>query len=78
MPSNQLKAVRERVGLTQSGLAEACGWGCNQSRISNYEQGRSHPRLQDCRIIVGALNVAGAGVELDDVFPPESESTEVA
>lgn len=72
MANNRLKAFREKAGFTQAGLAEACGWGANQSRISNYEQSRSHPRLSDCRIIISALNGAGAECDLDDVFPPES------
>jgi len=76
MSISHLKAFREKAGFTQAGLAEACGWGSNQSRISNYEQSRSHPRLKDCRIIICALNEAGAKCVLDDVFPPEPAEVE--
>ena len=78
MPRNHLKAFREASGLTQAGLAKACGWGCNQSRICNYETGRSQPTLTNCRAIVVALNDSGVSCSLDDVFPPETESGQVA
>jgi len=70
MQCNCLKAYREQAGFTQAALAEACGWGKNQSRICNYETGRSHPTLVNCRVIVQILNKSGVSCSLDDVFPP--------
>lgn len=76
MTANRLKKHREDAGLTQTHLAELCGWGPRQSRIANYERGVSNPSLTDCRILVAALNRAGLDCTLDDVFPPEADSEE--
>lgn len=68
---NQISTWREKAGLTQSQLAERCGWSGKQSRISNYEIGLRTPSIAECRIIVAAIRSAGADCSLDDVFPPE-------
>jgi len=68
---NQICVWREKAGLTQSQLAELCGWERGQSRISNYEIGLRTPSITECRIIVDAICSAGVDCSLDDVFPPE-------
>ncbi len=70
---NNIAEQRNKLGITQSRLAEACRMG--KSRIANYEVGIRTPGLQDCRAIVSALNELGAECFLDDVFPPEKNTT---
>lgn len=64
---SNLKATRERVGLTQSALASAVRM--TQGAIAHYENGRRQPGLSACRKILDALNAKGADCSLDDVFP---------
>lgn len=65
---NRIAEKRTQLKITQATLANHCGWG--QSRIGNYESGRT-PSLNDCRKIVNALNELGCSCCIDDVFPPE-------
>jgi len=64
---SNLKAIRERVGLTQSALADAVG--LTQGAIAHYENDRRQPGLIECRKILSALNARGAKCTLDEVFP---------
>lgn len=71
---NAIHTFRAQAGLSQSQLADACGWGSRaQSRISNYEKGARTPSLEDMRCIVDALRRAGVKCSLDDVFPPQQK-----
>ncbi|CAI1138861.1 MULTISPECIES: helix-turn-helix domain-containing protein [Serratia] len=70
---NNIAEQRNKLGITQSQLASACNMG--KSRIANYEIGIRTPGLQDCRVIVSALNNLGAKCLLDEVFPPEKNIT---
>lgn len=56
--------------LTQSDLADECGWHGSQSRIANYETALRVPSLADMRLIVDTLNKRGCKCSIDDVFPP--------
>lgn len=67
---SNLKAIRERVGMTQSALASAVEM--TQGAIAHYENGRRQPGLSECRKLVEALNKRGANCTLDDVFPQPS------
>jgi putative transcriptional regulator len=67
---NNLKTIRERVGLTQSALADTVG--LTQGAIAHYENDRRQPGLLECRKILAALNARGAKVTLDEVFPVPS------
>lgn len=68
---NMISVWREKAELTQSQLADLCGWDGKQSRISNYETGLRTPSISECRAIVAAINSTGTSCTLDDVFPPE-------
>lgn len=65
---SNMKTIREKVGVTQAALAQTVG--LTQGAIAHYENDRRKPGLEECRRIVAALNSSGAGVTLDDVFPP--------
>lgn len=62
-----LKAVREKAGITQAALAESIGM--TQGAIAHYETGRRRPGLDECRLIIAALRDRGVECNLDDVFP---------
>ncbi|QKV63515.1 helix-turn-helix transcriptional regulator [Pseudomonas sp. 43A] len=73
---NLIAEHREKSGIKQKELVVALGW--TQARISNYEAGRRIAGLAECRAIVRALNKLGTPCSLDDVFPPEKESSQAA
>lgn len=56
-----LSAARKNVGLTQKGLAEACG--VSESTVSNWEKGKSEPSISMAKIIAEAC-----GVHYDDII----------
>ncbi|ARZ01847.1 helix-turn-helix domain-containing protein [Yersinia ruckeri] len=68
---NNLRILRERIGLTQSELAELAG--CTPGAICHYETGRRGMDINLCRQFVEILNSFGAVVGLDDVFPPKTQ-----
>lgn len=72
---NKIQYWREQAKLTQAQLSSLCGWQGKQSRISNYESGLRTPDVNDCRVIVAALNKSGASCTLDDVFPPIQQAS---
>lgn len=65
---NKIAEERQKVGLSQSGLATELGW--TTSRIGNYEAGIRKPDLESCRLLVSALNRLGCRTTLDQLFPP--------
>lgn len=68
---NRIKEHRQKAGMTQQELATELS--CEQSTISNYENGRT-PDLAVCRSIVAVFKVRGLDVVLDDVFPAEDSA----
>lgn len=69
---NRIRTIREGAGILQVALYTELGWP--QSRMSNYENGRRTPGLNDARLIVAALNKLGATCTLDDVFPKPAQA----
>ncbi|HDR0632278.1 helix-turn-helix transcriptional regulator [Pasteurella multocida] len=67
---NKIAQIRNKLGITQSQLAEKIGWG--QPRIANYEAGIRMPSLAVAQEIVKALNAFGADTSIDDVFPAKN------
>jgi putative transcriptional regulator len=65
---NNLRLYRERVGLTQTQLAEIAGY--TPGAIGHWETGRRGMDIQLCRQFVSIFNKLGANAALDDVFPP--------
>ncbi|WP_150783054.1 XRE family transcriptional regulator [Pseudomonas fluorescens] len=56
---SRIKRLRKQNGLTQQGLAAACGWS-SQSRIGNYESDLREPNLTDLMVLAPALGVSVA------------------
>jgi len=70
--SSKLSYYRRLAGLTQAELAAKARFPQGQRRISYYEAGQRQPKLDDCRVLVAALNASGLECTLDDVFPPQT------
>ncbi|WP_434082329.1 helix-turn-helix domain-containing protein [Cedecea lapagei] len=71
-PVNNISSERQKLGISQTQLADALGWG--RSRLSNYEASLREPGLSECRAIVDTLNCLGASCTLDTVFPLEAST----
>lgn len=68
---NTIKAIRERLGLTQSALAE--GIGCTQGNVVHYERGQTVPPEAAKRLIAFAAT-KGVVVTYEDIYGvPESQ-----
>lgn len=64
---DRIAEVRRRKGWSQSQLSEKCGWGSGQSRVSNYEQNRSTPSLEDIGKLARVLGVNSAFLAFGDI-----------
>lgn len=75
---NNLKSIRERLGLTQSVLAASIG--CTQGNVSFYEKGQTVPPEAARRLIAHAKSL-GHEVTFEDVYGekhPELATTKEA
>lgn len=70
----RIKDAREKIGLTQPQLAEACGWE-SQGRISNYENNLREPKLIDLKHISSALKIPVSSL-LEDFLLDDNKVTE--
>ncbi len=69
----RIKYERERVGLTQSDLAEMAG--VNSVTLSKWESGLNEPKLASIRKIAGALSIpVSALISGDDPFSRQSDN----
>ncbi len=64
--ADNLRQFRKAAGLTQEGLALACGWA-GQSRIANYEKGIREPTFEEAAAIAGVLRISSADLMGDPV-----------
>lgn len=77
---NNIKTIRDCLGLTQSQLAE--GIGCTQANVGHYEKGQSVPPDAAKRLIAFA-KTKGHELTFDDIYsvpdvaPPKTEAVEV-
>ena len=62
---NTIKAIRERLGVTQSELADAMG--CSQGNVSFYEKGQTVPPDAAKRLIAYA-KTKGRELTFDDIY----------
>lgn len=60
-----IKAIRERLGVTQSELAT--GMGCTQSNVSFYEKGQTVPPAVATKLISFA-KAKGLSITFDHVY----------
>jgi len=65
---NTIKAIRTRLGLTQSALAE--GIGCTQGNVGHYEnKGQTVPPEVARRLIAFAATL-GVQLSYEDIYGP--------
>lgn len=62
-----IRTLRQKAGMTQRELAEACGLG--QSAIGNYEAGFRKPSFGVVAKVVTVIRSRGVRVSIDDIFP---------
>lgn len=65
-----IKSIREKLGVTQSAMAE--GLGCTQANVSFYERGQTVPPDAAKRLIAFAKTL-GHEVTFDDIYRDVSE-----
>ena len=65
---NNVKAIRDRLGLTQAALAQ--GLGCTQGNVWHYEQGQTIPPDAAKRLIDYAATL-GYTITFNDVYGEE-------
>lgn len=53
---SRIAHYRNIKGLSQAGLAKACGWA-SQSRVGNYERDTREPTLEDIALMAKALGI---------------------
>lgn len=70
--SQRIKRLRKASGMSQSQLAEACGWK-SQSRVGNYEAGTREPTLADIASMATALGVEQSELLLNS--PPLTDAS---
>ena len=69
---NNLKIIRENVGLTQYELAQKIN--VTKASVSNYETGFRKPSIQVAQKIAIAISESGFTCSVDDVFPYKQAS----
>lgn len=62
---NNIKVIRERLGLTQTELAK--GMGCTQGNVGHYERGQTVPPDAAKRLI-GFAESLGTTLSFDDIY----------
>jgi putative transcriptional regulator len=68
---NSIKAIRDRLGVTQDALAK--GMGCTQGNVGHYERGQTVPPEMAKRLIGFAASLNQI-VTFDEIYgqPPSS------
>lgn len=72
MRTNNIKQVRERLGLSQASFAEAIG--VSQGNISHYECQRQNVSPDVARRVIAAAHKLGVVITFDDVYAPTAEA----
>ena len=74
---NQIKAIRTRLGITQTALAD--GIGCTQGNVWHYEQGQMVPP-DAAKKLISFAKTLGHDVSFEDIYgaPDDQATTEKA
>lgn len=62
---NQVKAIRELLGVTQTTLGD--GIGCTQANVGHYEKGQSVP-VEAAKKLIDFAATKGVRLSLDQVY----------
>lgn len=74
MKTNNIRNIRERIGLSQSEFAKAVG--VSQGNISHYEKQRQEVSPAVARRIIVAAKKRGVFVSFDDVYVANESANE--
>lgn len=66
---NRIKEFRQKINLTQSALAAELE--CEQTTVSNYENGFRSPDIETVKRLIAVFRRHGLDVGFDDLFPRE-------
>jgi len=66
MSTNNIRQVRERIGLSQTALAAAIG--ISQGNISHYERQRQDVSPEVARRIIAVVREHGLHITFDDIY----------
>ncbi|MPN34677.1 hypothetical protein SDC9_182171 [bioreactor metagenome] len=66
MVNNNLKSIRERLGLTQDDFALEIG--CSQGNVSHYECQRQDVPPDVAHLVIGAAKKRGIAISFDDIY----------
>lgn len=73
---NHIKTIRDRLGVTQSALAD--GMGCTQGNVAHYElRGQTVPPEAAKRLISWARGL-GHVVTYEDIYGPAEAATDTS
>lgn len=70
MRANNIKQIRERLGLSQIAFADAVG--VSQASVSNYERGTQQVSPDVARRVISVAQERGLPLTFDDVYAAES------
>lgn len=74
MRANNIKQIRERLGLSQIAFADAIG--VSQASVSNYERGTQQVSPDVARRVISVAQERGVTLTFDDVYAAESSIAE--
>jgi len=74
MRANNIKQIRERLGLSQIAFADAIG--VSQASVSNYERGTQQVSPDVARRVISVAQERGVALTFDDVYAAESSISE--
>jgi transcriptional regulator with XRE-family HTH domain len=71
----RIRNAREDRGLSQTQLAEECGWDgkAGQTRISHYEHNKREPTLSDLSLIASKLGVNVQALVFEHPLRPDPD-----
>lgn len=75
--ASRIAHYRKVAGMSQAGLAKACGWK-SQSRVGNYESGTREPTFDDVEQMAKALGVDPSELLIGPTKVVEQANTEPA
>lgn len=71
MDTNNIKRVREQLGLSQAAFAAAIG--VSQGNVSHYERQRQAVPPKVARLVIAAAQERGVHISFDDIYTAEED-----
>lgn len=74
METNNIKRVRERLGLSQAAFASAIG--VSQGNVSHYERQRQDVSPDVARRVIAVAHERGVHITFDDIYAVEVQEAQ--